>query len=52
MKDKFGEKVKLVEIKDKKKSVIKDLISGLLPFNISKTFLKIEERGIWSKFGL
>lgn len=52
MKEKFGAKVKLVEIKDKKKSVIKDLISNLMPFNLTKTLHQIEERNIWNKFGL
>jgi len=51
IKKKFGENVKFVEIKDKKKSVIKDLISSIMPFNI-KFFQEIEEKNIWNKFGL
>ena len=52
MKEKFGKNVNLVEVKDKKKSVIKDLISGVIPLNISQFFQKVEERNIWGKFGL
>jgi signal peptide peptidase SppA len=52
MQDKFGKEVKLIEVKDKKKSVIKDLISGITPFNISQFFQKAEERIVWNKFGL
>ena len=54
MKEKFGDNVKIVEIKDKKKGFIKDLISGSM-FSIGSSkaiFQAIEEKYIWNKFGL
>ncbi|MDA9817882.1 S49 family peptidase [Flavobacteriaceae bacterium] len=54
MKEKFGDNVKIVEIKDKKKGFIKELISGSI-FSIGNSkaiFQAIEEKSIWNKFGL
>ncbi|MDA7705108.1 S49 family peptidase [Rickettsiales bacterium] len=54
MKKKYGKKVKLVEIKEKKKGFVKDLLSTKFDdFSeniIENIFNKIEERSSWNKF--
>lgn len=51
MKEKFGDKVKFINIEPKKKGFIKELLASKL--NIAGNLIdKIEEKGIWSRFGL
>ncbi|MFT5702981.1 MAG: signal peptide peptidase SppA [Rickettsiales bacterium] len=54
MKEKYGDKVKFINIETKKKGLIKELLSGKVS-NIGSNFAnslieKIEEKGIWSRF--
>ncbi len=55
MKEKFGEKVKFIEIEPKKKGLIKTLLSEKASFSqqlVSSLFAKAEERIQFNKFGL
>ena len=54
MKTKFGDKIKFINIEPKKKGFIKELLSSKFGrLNLASDLIdKIEERGIWSKFGL
>ncbi|MFT6076881.1 MAG: signal peptide peptidase SppA [Myxococcota bacterium] len=56
MKEKFGDKIKFINIEPKKKGMIKELLSSKFE-NIGSVFVdsvmsKIEEKSIWSKFKL
>lgn len=51
MKAKFGDKIKFVNIEPKKKGFIKELLASKL--DIAGNLIdKLEEKGIWSRFGL
>ncbi len=56
MKNKFGDKVKFINIEPKKKGFIKELLAskvGEFNSNLAGNLIdKIEEKGIWGKFGL
>jgi len=56
MKNKFGEKVKFINIEPKKKGFIKELLSnkvGEFNSNLAGNLInKIEEKGVWGRFGL
>jgi signal peptide peptidase SppA len=51
MKDKFGDKIKFINIEPKKKGMLKELLSSRENFS-DNLINKIEERGILSRFGL
>jgi signal peptide peptidase SppA len=56
MKNKFGDKVKFINIEPKKKGFIKELLAskfGEFNSNLAGNLVdKIEEKGIWARFGL
>lgn len=53
MKNKFGEKVKFVNIEPKKKGFIKELLASSFGNNLADSFIeKIEEKSFWNRFGL
>ena len=53
MKNKFGEKVKFVNIEPKKKGFIKELLASSFDNNLADNLIeKIEEKSFWSRFGL
>jgi signal peptide peptidase SppA len=53
MKARFGDKVKFINIEPKKKGFIKELLSSKFGFNFAGDLLeKIEEKGVWARFGL
>ncbi len=53
MKEKFGEKVKFVNIEPKKKGFIKELLASGFSGNFADNLIeKIEEKSFWNRFGL
>jgi signal peptide peptidase SppA len=52
LKEKFGDKIKFIEIKEKKKGVIKELLSSKIDILFDQFFIKIEEKNQFNKFGI
>ncbi len=52
MKNKFGDKIKFVNIEPKKKGFIKELLANKFGANFAETLIdRIEEKGVWNRFG-
>jgi len=52
LKEKYGDKIKFINIEPKKKGFIKEFLSQRINLFSSQIVNKIEERGIFNKFGL
>ncbi|MES2676835.1 MAG: S49 family peptidase [Pseudomonadota bacterium] len=53
MKNKFGDKIKFINIEPKKKGFIKELLASSFGGNFADNLIeKIEEKSVWNRFGL
>jgi signal peptide peptidase SppA len=53
MKNKFGDKIKFINIEPKKKGFIKELLASSFGVNFADSLIKkIEEKSFWNRFGL
>jgi signal peptide peptidase SppA len=53
MKEKFGEKIKFINIEPKKKGFIKELLASSFGGDFAVSFIeKIEDKSFWNRFGL